>query len=127
MQRFLLLQQISNIDTGTDISQKIPVLAKARHSAVRDEAIFTIMASEAIFHRKWLPCIKRCDVRLETILEVIGVDSFRPTTPEFLFHSSAGECEPGFIEEGAQLVFARHPDQNRRSIRHCLKTFLAFS
>src|SRR5260370_36124780 len=76
MQPPLLLQQIGNIYTGTDIAPKISMHTKTWRSAARTEAIFTILTPDAILHRERFTCIERRYVCLHTILEVIEVDSF---------------------------------------------------
>src|SRR5579864_2369798 len=83
MQLPFLLQQIRDIYTGADIPAEISARPKSRHSAVRYKAIFAVMASKAILHHERLTRIKRRDVRLKTLLEVIEMDSFRPAITEF--------------------------------------------
>ena len=47
--------------------------------------------------------------------------------PQFLRHRSAGEVQPALIGKRAQLVGARRPDQDRRSVGHEPESLLALA
>src|SRR5436190_23231816 len=49
-----------------------------------------------------------------------------PAVAHFLFQGTAGEIEPCLVEEGAELVWARHPDHHGRCVRHVPEALFAF-
>src|SRR5439155_25042589 len=51
--------------------------------------------------------------------------AFGPAVSHFLLYRATGKFQPWFVEEGAELVQARHPDQHRRGVGHGTKTNLA--
>src|SRR5581483_6391646 len=61
---------------------------------------------------------ERVHVDVHAVLEILGVHAFRPAVPVFLLDRAAGEREPRLIEEVAERVSARHPQQDRRAVRH---------
>src|SRR5438128_627868 len=75
--------------------------------------------------RHLLPGIKCLGVNLETPLEIVRMHAFGPAISHFLFYRATSKFQPWFVEEGAELVQARHPDQHRRRVGHGTKTNLA--
>jgi hypothetical protein len=55
------------------------------------------------------------------------VDAFRPAVSLFGFERPPSKFQPSLIEEVAQLVYARHPDQHRSGIRHESEAFFALT
>src|ERR1700720_307648 len=95
-------------------------------ATVHDPAIFTVISSQAILHRERLPGIKRTLVDFKAVLQVIRMNTFGPTIAQFLLRCSASKVEPAFVEEGAKLVRARHPDHHWSCVGYRAKTSLAF-
>src|SRR5882724_8345959 len=91
-------------------------------SSIQDPAIFTVISSQAILHRERLPGIKGTPVDFKTVLHVIRMNTFGPTIAQFLLDCSPGKVEPTFVEEGAKLVRAGHPDEHGRGVRDRAKT-----
>src|SRR5215213_8894443 len=53
------------------------------------------------------------------------MNTLRPSVTQVLLKSAAREFQPSFVNEGAELVRARHPDHHRCCIRHRAKPRLA--
>ena len=66
----------------------------------------------------WIACVEGLRVHLEATLKVVQIHAFGPSISEFLFHAAARKLQPRLVEEGAELVDAGHPDENRRGIRN---------
>jgi len=58
---------------------------------------------------------------------LLPLDAIGPAIAKLLLQLSAGTVEPSFVEKGAELVWARHPDHHRGRVSHRTKTLLAFS
>src|SRR5262245_12881012 len=57
-QRLVLVYQISNIDTRTDIPSKLSLRVVTWHALVRYPAIFAIVSPQTILHNERLPRIE---------------------------------------------------------------------
>jgi hypothetical protein len=77
-------------------------------------------------HHKRFARIECLCVNLETPLQVVRVYAFGPAVSHFLLQTTARKLQPRFVEEIAEFVHTRHPDKDRRRIRHDPKTRLAF-
>ena len=97
-----------------------------RYALIGQRAIFSIISLQAILYDERSARIEGTCISLKTSLEVSWMHAAGPAVPDFLFHFSPGKFQPRFIEKRAELVFARHPDQNGRGIGHRSETILAF-
>src|SRR6266849_2032883 len=122
-----LLRQLAlgNIDTDPDVTDKRAFLIKSGHSNVDNPSIVSVVASKPILHPELFTTIKGLRVRVQASLQIVGMNPFRPSVPEFGVHGSPGEDQPWLIEVRAQLVDTGHPDQYRRAIRDQAKTLVA--
>jgi hypothetical protein len=64
------------------------------------------------------------DVRLETEIPVIGMDTIGPPAAHFLFRRAPTEFQPCPIHEIAHGVGPRGPDGKRRAIGHLPELFV---
>src|SRR5260370_41580812 len=97
-------------------------MGKMWRSTIQDPAIFTVTSPQAILDRKRLARVEGISVNVETAVEVFPVNALGPAIAKLLLQAAAGKVEPTFVEEGAELVRARHPDQHRRSVGYRAKT-----
>src|SRR5262249_23263485 len=121
-QRLVLVYQLCNIDTRTDVPGKSSLRVMAWDALVRYPAILAIISPQAILHNEWLPRIECLRVNREALLQVVSVNAFSPAVSKLLFHPATGKIQPWFVKECAELVHAGHPDENGRSIRDDLET-----
>ena len=63
-QGLVLVYQLSNIDTRTDVPGKFSLRVMAWHALVRYPAILPIVSPQAILHNEWLPRIECLGINL---------------------------------------------------------------
>src|SRR5206468_5824997 len=73
------------------------------------------------------PSFKRFDVGFEAALEIVRMHAVGPAISHFLFHRATGKLEPRLVEKSAELVQARHPDQDGRRVSYDSETFFALA
>ena len=122
----LLLEQIGDIHAGAHVAPEIAMRSGARDALISDPAILPVMPPHAVLGHEGLAGLERVQIRLRRFLAIVGVNDLAPAMPKFLLESSSGKLEPRFVEVGAELVFARHPDQDGRGVGHASETILAF-
>ena len=125
-QRSILFEQIGDIHAGADIAAEVPARPITRHSLIGNPAVFSIMPPQTVLRGEGIARGENIAVALRCLVPIVRMDALPPAAPKFLLHGATGKLEPGFVEEGATLVFAGHPDQDRRGIGRGLKAFLAF-
>src|SRR5258708_2502005 len=62
---------------------------------------------------------------IEASLHIVWMHGLDPSCADFLFHGSASELEPRFVEIVAKGIRSSHPNQDRRCIGHHLEPSLA--
>src|SRR5260370_37876263 len=117
---------LSDVNARPDVTEELAIRGKARCSNIQNPAIFTVTPSQVILHCKRLPGVEGIFVNVKTTVEFFSVNAFCPAIAELLLQAAAGKVEPPLIEEGAKLVWARHPDHHRSCVGHGTKTSLAF-
>src|SRR5262249_53599272 len=110
---FLCPPTVGNIVCTADVTKKHPRGRESWHSLVKHPAVFTVMPSQAVFHREFASSVEGFNVSCETALYVVRMYSLYPTVADFLLQGSPCEHKPAFVEKSAQLVLTRHPDENR--------------
>jgi hypothetical protein len=55
------------------------------------------------------------------------MNTFSPTFAQFLLQCSSGKSQPALVEEGAKLVWARHPDEHGRGVGDRAKTLFTLT
>src|SRR4029077_4707351 len=106
LQCLFLFHQFGDIHAGTDIPAEVPARSITRHSLIGNPTILSIGVLQAILHNEWFARIDGGGVGLRNFRYVIRVDAFLPAFAKFLLHASPGKLKPGFVEEGAKLIFA---------------------
>src|SRR6266480_498474 len=125
-QSLLLVYQFSDVHARTDVASEVFLSVIARHTAIRNPAIFAVVASQAILHDERLPRLECLRVNLETPLQIVRVHAFDPAISHFLLQAASGKVEPRFVKESAEFVQARHPDKDGRRVSYDSETFFAF-
>src|SRR5437588_11327689 len=97
------------------------------NALVRNPTIFAIITSHSVLHHKRFARIECLRINLETPSQIVRVYAFGPAISQFLLQATARKLQPRFVKEGAEFIHTRHPDKDRRSIRHDPKTRLAFA
>jgi hypothetical protein len=118
-------EPIGDVHAGADVAGEATLRVVAWHAVVRDEAILAVVTAKPILQHERPAGIERLDVALEAPLEVAGVHTVGPAVAYLLLGRPPGEVQPGFVEEGAEPIHARHPDEHRQGIRHDAKARLA--
>src|SRR5215216_6414781 len=90
-QRFILVYQLSDIDTRTDVPGKPSLRILAWHSLIGYPAILAIVSTQAISHNEWLSRIECLGVNREAQLQVVSVNTFSPDDYKLLFDGAAGK------------------------------------
>src|SRR6266480_6753315 len=117
-QSLLLVYQFSDVHARTDVASEVFLSVVARHSGVRNPAIFAVVTFQPILHDERPPGIKRFDVGFQTALKIVRMHAVSPAVPHFLLHRATGKLEPDLVEESAKFVHAGHPDKNWGGIGH---------
>src|SRR5215469_2925686 len=97
---------VANINTNPDITCKRPVLIRSWHADVKNPAILSVVVTQPILHFELLSPVKRLRIDVEAPLQVVRVNSFRPTVSKLLFEGSSGEIQPRLVEVVAKLIRA---------------------
>src|SRR6266403_1595990 len=97
-----------------------------RTAPVHHPPVYAVMATEPIFHFKWGAFLKRKNVSVQSMSEILRMYTFGPTISQLLFESSASEFQPASIAVGAEFFGVRHPNHYRGRIGHFAKAPLAF-
>jgi len=118
---------LGDVDAGADVAAENAVGAEARDAVVDHPAVLVVVAEQAILHDEFAAGIEAGIVGLEATREVVGMNAVSPAIAEFVFHEPASEGEPSFVEEGAKLVGAGHPDERGGGVGHEPKAFFAFA
>src|SRR5262249_3502306 len=107
-----------NVVRASDVPEKRPFRRTARHALVRNPAVFTVVASQAVLHCELSSRVECIRVGCETAPAIVGMNTLCPAVAEFLVERASGEIEPALVEKRTELVRARHPDEHRGSIGH---------
>src|SRR6516225_4524842 len=116
---------VGNINTNPDVTCKRAILIKSWYADVKNPAILSVVMTQPILHFELLSAIKRLRIDVETSLQIIWVDTFRPAVSKLLLHRSSGEIQPTPVEVGTKFVRTRHPHKHGRSIRDQPETLFA--
>jgi hypothetical protein len=76
---------IGDINRNSDVTCEGLILIEPRHSNVEDPARLPVVPPKPIFHLEFFLPIKRLRVRVKASLQILRVDTFRPTISQFLF------------------------------------------
>src|SRR5262245_18591504 len=67
-----------DVGARADIAKKCTVAGVAWNSGIVDPAIGPIVATEPIFHSKFIPCVKMASVDFQATTKVVMMNAFRP-------------------------------------------------
>src|SRR5262249_41358377 len=121
-QSLVLVYQLRNIDTRTDVPGKRSLYVISRDALVRYPSILAIVSPQAVLHNVWLPRVQCVGVNLPASFQIIFMQAFDPAVSKLLFHAASRKLQPWLVKERAKLVHASHPDKNGSSIRYNSKT-----
>src|SRR5256885_10362749 len=68
---------IGDVQARADVARKIAIGVESRHTCVQDPTVLSVIATDAILHRKRLPLIKGLGVGFQAALQIFIVYSFR--------------------------------------------------
>src|SRR6516165_7177448 len=97
---------VGNINTNPDVTRKRPILIKSWYADVKNPAILSVVMTQPILHFELLSPIKRLCIDVEAPLQVVRVNTLRPTVSKLLLHGSSGEIQPRLVEVVAKLIRA---------------------
>src|SRR5260370_36268460 len=123
----LRLNALGAVNPRTAVPEQRRIGGMAWRSIIQTPAIGTVTSSQAVFHRERLPCIKGVSINLKTAVEAFAVTALCPAIAKLPLQRAAGKVEPTFVEKGAELVRARHPNHHWRCVGHAAKTSLALA
>src|SRR5215470_16562199 len=86
---FLGELSIGDVQARSDVSGKSAIWVEPRDTNVEDPPILSVMTSQPILHFKILVTFERLCVGRQTCPQVVRVDPFCPTIPEFLLKRSS--------------------------------------
>jgi len=118
---------IGHIDSNSNVTNKGTILIKPRHSHVENPSILPVVPAEPILHPEFLSPIKGLRVGVETLLQMLRVDTFCPAGSKLGVHALPGEIQPRLIDVGAEFISAGLPDQHRSTICEPAKTRFALT
>src|SRR5208282_3583012 len=95
VQCFLCPLAFGNIDTDPVVTNKRALLIKSRRPNVENRPIVSVVPSKPKLHSELLTTIKGLRVRVHASLQILGVDPFHPSVPEFGVHRSPCKVQPG--------------------------------
>src|SRR5206468_7193037 len=122
-----LVYQFSDVHARTDVASEVFLSVVARHTAIRNPAIFAVVTSQPVLHDERFPGIKRFDVGFEAALEIVRMHAVGPAISHFLFHRATGKLEPRLVEEGTKFIRVRHPDKDGRRVSYHAESLLALA
>src|SRR5204862_6079377 len=76
----------------------------------KNPAIFTVMAAQPELHRERHSRVERLFINIKQVIDVLCVNSVRPTIAELLLTGAPREFKPAFVQEIAKLVRTHHPN-----------------
>ena len=126
VQFLFFLKQITDINAGADVTDKLPLRIITRIAFVVDITVCAIVPAQTVFHRERSPCVKCGGVGRETFVEIIRMHTFAPAIAKLFLHFSSSEIEPCLVNEGAELVRAGDPDEDRGGVGHVPETRFTF-
>src|SRR5215470_8793220 len=82
-----VLGQLSfgDVEGRSDIASKTAVRVESRQAGVKDPPVLSIMTPQPVLHLKRLPPVEGQTVSVHAALQIVRVDSFCPSIPEFCF------------------------------------------
>ena len=126
LQGLLSRANVADVDAGSDEAEETAGSIVARHTVIEQPAVLAVRAPQPVLELERFAARECFDVSAEAALQVLAMDALGPPDSAFLLQLAAGEGEPGVVEKRAVCVRPRHPQQNRRTIRHRCKPLLAF-
>src|SRR5262249_21025005 len=121
-QRLIFGDQLGDVYTRSDITGECSLRVITWDAVVRYPAIIAIGSSQPVLHNEKLPHVERVGINVHAFFQVIFMHAFSPAVSKLLFHSASCKLQPRLVKKCAKLVYASHPDENGRSIRHDSKT-----
>ena len=109
---------IGDVDARADVAREAAVGLPARRAAIEHPAVLAVGASQAVLHLEGPALGEGRHVRIDARLEVLEVHALGPAHAPLLLERAARELEPGLVEERAERVRARHPEQHGRDVGH---------
>jgi len=102
--------------TATDEARECPGLVIERYAAIKDPAVHTVAATEAILHLERLTPLEVVQIVRYAAIEIATVHAFGPARAHFLFERAPRERQPRLVEVVAVRIEARAPDHDRRML-----------
>jgi hypothetical protein len=118
---------IMYVETTSDIPNKCAIVQKPWRAIVADPSILTVVSPQTVLHSERQPSVKGFGVDFQAVLQVVWMDTIRPSVSDLLFDFASGKFEPASIEACAEFVDIRHPHHDRGGINQCVKALFAFS
>src|SRR5260370_2972456 len=118
--------QFRDVNVGPDIAGEFSPRI-SRNSALNHPAIFSIRPPEPIEHPERLSRMECGQESIEASLHIVWMHGLDPSCADFLFHVSASEVEPRFVEIVAKGIRSSHPNQHGLCIHHHLEPIPALT
>ena len=110
---FLRFDSLRYVDTAPDITEKLAVVKK-RHATVENPSICPITPLQPVLHLEDFTFGEGFQVRVQTALEIVGVNAFSPLISDLLFHGAAAKLQPTVVEVVAFRGWIGAPDHDGR-------------
>ena len=114
----LQIAALRDVDARADVARELAVGRVAGRPPIEDPAVGAVLPAKAVLHLEDPPRIEGRAIGLEARFQVLEVDVLGPADAPLLLHRPSGERQPGLVEEGAEPVGPRHPEQHRRDVGH---------
>src|SRR5690348_16950363 len=101
--RFFGAFAIREVDRHAHVTDKLAPRRISGDAPVQNPTIFSVPASQSIFHFEWHSRVERRIIDIHTSAEVVGMHTLRPPISEFLLHRASGEFKPVEVEKITEL------------------------
>src|SRR5215210_3744867 len=107
------LNIVCDIHTTAHIAGKLALWVGKWHATIGYPAVGIVMPAQPILHLKLLPFLQRVQIGLQTLIEVIRVNTLAPAAAKFLFQRAPGKVQPPLVEVITCTRAVGAPDQYR--------------
>jgi len=112
---------VGDVEAGADITGEAPGGIETGLSGVDDPAVFAIGAAHAILRLEALAGGQGAHEIVHTVLAILGMKAIQPPLAELVFQGTAGEIQPGSIDEGTLAEGVGHPNESGDGVGHAAK------
>ncbi len=113
LEGFLGLDPFRHVDATSNESAEDTFQIEVGRTSIEDPPVLAVRALEAILHLEGLAPLEVRDIVLQTALEVVRMNAFRPAVAPFLFHRPSRERQPTLVEVVTTHGQVRSPDEDR--------------